>query len=218
MKGDMAGAACVVGLLGVAARLDLPLRVVGLAPCAENLPGGRAQKPGDVFTGMTGKTMEVISTDAEGRLLLADALVYASRYKPSAVVDIATLTGACVIALGEGVAAGVFSTDDTLRDTLLAAASFTQERVWPLPLFPEYEKAIESQTADIKNTGGRMGGVGTSATFLKHFVDYPAWAHVDMASMMTTMGDTPYVPKGATGYGVRLLAEFVGQWAARGKA
>ncbi|MBI5668926.1 MAG: leucyl aminopeptidase [Chloroflexi bacterium] len=218
MKGDMSGGAAVIGALGVVAGLKLPLRVVGLIPAADNMISGHAYRPQDVLTASNGVTIEVISTDAEGRLLLADALVYASRYQPSAVVDIATLTGACVVALGEGVAAGLFSTDDRLRDTLLAAADFTAERLWPMPLFPEYEKAIESQTADLKNTGGRTGGVGTSATFLKHFVDYPAWAHIDMAGMMTTMGDVPYVPKGATGYGVRLLAEFLQRWAGREKA
>ncbi|MBZ0275308.1 MAG: leucyl aminopeptidase family protein, partial [Anaerolineae bacterium] len=125
---------------------------------------------------------------------------------PAAVVDIATLTGACVVALGSGVAAGVFSTDDTLRDRLLAASRVTGEKVWPLPLFPDYEKSIESDTADIKNSGGRTGGVGTSAIFLKHFVDYPVWAHVDMAGMAVDVPNIPYVPgKGASGYGVRLL-------------
>lgn len=218
MKGDMSGGAAVIGALGVIAGLKIPLHVVGLIPAADNMISGHAYRPQDVLTASNGVTIEIISTDAEGRLLLADALVYASRYKPSAVVDIATLTGACVVALGEGVAAGLFSTDDQLRDTLLAASEFTAERLWPMPLFPEYEKAIESQTADIKNSGGRTGGVGTSATFLKHFVDYPAWAHVDMAGMMTTMGDAPYVPKGATGYGVRLLADFVQRWAGREKA
>ncbi len=218
MKGDMSGGAAVIGALGAIAGLKLPLHVVGLIPAADNMISGHAYRPQDVITASNGVTIEVISTDAEGRLLLADALVYASRYQPSAVVDIATLTGACVVALGEGIAAGVFSTDDRLRDTLLASADFTAERVWPLPLFPEYEKALESQTADLKNTGGRMGGVGTSAVFLKHFVDYPAWAHVDMAGVMSTMGDVPYVPKGATGYGVRLLTDFASRWAARGKA
>jgi leucyl aminopeptidase len=117
-----------------------------------------------------------------------------------------------VVALGQGIAAGVFSTDDRLRDTLMSAGTDTAERVWPLPLYPEYDKAIQSNTADIKNTGGRMGGVGTSAMFLKHFVDFPAWAHIDMASMMFDAIDNPYVPKGATGYGVRLLTEFVQRW------
>ena len=154
MKGDMAGAAAVIAALGVAARLNLPLHVVGLAPCAENLPGGRAQKPGDVFTGMTGKTMEVISTDAEGRMLLADALAYAARFNPTAVVDIATLTGTQAMALGPQ-AAAVFSNDDDLAAKLLAAAEASGDRLWRLPLYDEYAEAIKSQVADVKNTGGR---------------------------------------------------------------
>ena len=132
---------------------------------------------------------------------------------PALLYVVATLTGACVIALGEGVAAGLFSTDDALRDRLLAASTATAERLWPLPLYPEYEKDLESQTADIRNSGQRYGGVGSSATFLKHFVSYPAWAHVDMAGMAAEARDIPYIPgKGATGFGVRLLTEFVRRW------
>lgn len=213
MKGDMSGGAAVIGAMGAIAGLKVPLRVIGLVPAADNMISGRAYRPQDVLTASNGVTIEIISTDAEGRLLLADALVYAGRYKPSAVVDIATLTGACVVALGEGVAAGLFTTNDRLRETLMQAADSTAEKLWPLPLFPDYEKTIESDTADIKNSGGRKGGVGSSATFLKHFVDYPAWAHIDMAGMMLTVGECPYVPKGATGYGVRLLADFVRRWA-----
>ena len=146
-------------------------------------------------------------------MLLADALVYAGRFQPAAVVDIATLTGACVVALGKGMAAGLFSTDDALRDRLLAAGRATAERLWPLPLFPEYEKRLESQTADLKNSGERMDGVGTAAAFLKRFAAYPAWAHVDMAGMALGGGDNPYAPgKGAIGFGVRLLTEFVRRW------
>ena len=157
MKGDMAGAAAVIATLGVAARLNLPLHVVGLAPCAENLPGGNAQKPGDVFTGMTGKTMEVISTDAEGRMLLADALAYAARFNPAAVVDIATLTGAQAIALGPQ-AAAVFCNDEKLVAGLLAAAEASGDRLWRLPLYEEYAEAIKSQVADVKNTAGVSPG------------------------------------------------------------
>ena len=222
MKADMGGAAAVIGAMNAVAGLDVPLHVVGLAPCADNMISGHAYRPQEVVTASNGTTIEVISTDAEGRMLLADSLVYAARYKPAAVVDIATLTGSCVIALGS-VAAGLFSTDDQLRDTLMSAADLTREKLWPLPLFPEYEKAIESHTADIKNTGGSKGGVGTSAIFLKHFVDYPAWAHIDMAGMAGIegmggdMADNPYMPsKGATGYGARLLAEFTRQWAGQG--
>ncbi len=213
MKGDMAGGAAVIGTLRAVAGLDVPLHVVGLVPTSDNMIGSHAYRPSEVITASNGVTIEIISTDAEGRLLLADALVYAGRYQPSAVVDIATLTGSCVTALGQGVAAGLFSTDDRLRDALMDAGTNTAEKLWPLPLFPEYDKTIESNTADIKNSGGARGGVGTSAMFLKHFTDYPAWAHIDMAGMMFDALDTPYSPKGATGYGVRLLTEFVRGWA-----
>jgi leucyl aminopeptidase len=213
MKADMAGAAAVIGAMRAIGALDVDLHVVGLAPAADNMISGHAYRPEEVVTASNGVTIEINSTDAEGRMLLADALVYAGRFEPAAVVDIATLTGACVVALGRGVAAGLFSTDDGLRDALLAAADATAEKLWPLPLFPEYEKAIESQTADIRNSGERVGGVGSSATFLKHFVAYPAWAHVDMAGLATEAKDNPYAPgKGATGFGVRLLTEFVRRW------
>ncbi len=211
MKDDMAGTAAVIATLGVAARLNLPLRVVGLAPCAENLPGGRAQKPGDVFTGMKGKTMEVISTDAEGRMLLADALAYAAQYNPAAVVDIATLTGAQAIALGPQ-AAAVFSNNDDLAGKLLAAAEASGDRLWRLPLYDEYAEAIKSQVADVKNTAGRFAGIGTSAKFLEHFTEGYPWAHVDMASMAWAEEDKPAQPKGATGYGVRLLTALLERW------
>ena len=215
MKADMAGAAAVIGAMRAIGALDIPLHVVGLAPASDNMIGSRAYRPQEVFTASNSVTIEINSTDAEGRMLLADALVYAGRFQPAAVVDIATLTGACVVALG-GVAAGLFSTDDTLRDALLAAADSSAERLWPLPLFPEYEKAIESQTADIRNNGEKGSGVGSSATFLKHFVAYPAWAHVDMAGLAFGDKDNPYVPgKGATGFGVRLLTEFVRRWSQR---
>jgi leucyl aminopeptidase len=215
MKGDMAGAAAVIGAMGAIAGLKLPLHVVGLIPAADNMISGHAYRPQEVITASNGLTIEIISTDAEGRLLLADALVFAAKYKPAAVVDIATLTGACFTALG-GIAAGLFSTDEKLRDALLAAGDSTTERVWPMPLYPEYKKPLESLTADIKNSTEKPGGVGTSATFLRHFVSYPAWAHLDMAGMGFDGKDNPYIPgKGATGYGVRLLTEFVRRWANR---
>lgn len=211
MKGDMAGAAAVIAALGVAARLSLPLRVIGLAPCAENLPGGRAQKPGDVFVGMKGKTMEVISTDAEGRMLLADALAYAAQYAPAAVVDIATLTGAQAIALGSQ-AAAVFSNNDDLAARLLAAAEASGDRLWRLPLYDEYAEAIKSQVADVKNSAGRFAGIGASAKFIEHFTEGYPWAHVDMASMALAEEDKPTQPKGATGYGVRLFVALLEGW------
>lgn len=217
MKADMGGGGAVIGAMQAIGTLRIPLHVVGLVPAADNMVSGKAYRPQDVLRASNGVTIEVISTDAEGRLLLADALAFAARYKPAAVVDIATLTGACVVALGT-VAAGLFSSDDSLRDALLHSAEQTGEKVWPLPLWPEYDKAIESQTADVKNSGGRYGGAATAAAFLRHFVDYPAWAHLDIAGVagiegMSSSNDNPYVPgKGATGFGVRLMTDFVRRW------
>ncbi len=212
MKTDMAGGAAVIGALRAIAALDVPLHVVGLVPASDNMISGAAYRPQEVITASNGVTIEIVSTDAEGRMLLADALVFAGRFAPAAVVDIATLTGACVTALG-AVAAGLFATDDTLRDRLMAAANATGEKLWPLPLFPEYEKKIESKVADIKNSGGAGSGVGSAAMFLKHFVSYPAWAHIDMAGMAASKQDGPFGPEGATGYGARLMVEFVRSWA-----
>lgn len=212
MKADMSGGGAVISAMSIIADLKLPAHVVGLVPAVENMISDKAYRPQDVLTASNGKTIEVISTDAEGRLILADALVYAKRYNPDAVVDIATLTGACVVALGKA-AAGLFATDDHIAKLLSQAGDFTEERVWRLPLYPEYDKAIESDVADIKNSGGPRNGVGTSAAFLKHFVDYPVWAHIDMAGTMLDAEDNPTIPtKGATGYGARLLAYFVELW------
>lgn len=215
MKSDMAGGAAVIGAMRAIAGMDVPLHVVGLVPASDNMINGHAYRAQEVVTASNGVTIEIVSTDAEGRMLLADALVFAKRFKPVAVVDIATLTGACVVALGKGVAAGLFSTEDALRDALLRAGESTGEKLWPLPLFPEYEKSLESDVADMKHSGGRWGGVGASATFLKHFVDYP-WAHVDMAGMAAELKDLPYMPAGASGFGARLLAEFVRGWSNAG--
>jgi leucyl aminopeptidase len=202
MKGDMAGAAAVIGAMQAVAQLDLPQHVVALAPACENLPSGHAYKPGDVLKAMNGKTIEIISTDAEGRLILADALCYADRYHPAAVIDLATLTGACVVALGDRVAAGLFSTDESLSAKLREAGAKVGEKLWPLPLYEEYKDKIKSEVADMKNSGGRQSGVGSSAIFLKEFTSYP-WAHLDIAPM--SLGD-----KGiATGFGVRTLVEFL---------
>jgi leucyl aminopeptidase len=213
MKADMGGGGAVISAMSIIADLQVPLHVVGLVPAVENMISDKAYRPQDVLTASNGKTIEIISTDAEGRLILADALVYAKRYNPAAVVDIATLTGACVVALGKA-AAGLFATDDDVANLLSQAGDFTEERVWRLPLYPEYDKAIESDTADIKNSGGPRNGVGTSAAFLKQFVDYPIWAHVDMAGTMLDAENNPTIPtKGATGYGARLLAYFAELWA-----
>ena len=211
MKSDMAGAAAVLGTMKVAGLLNLPLRIIGITPCTENMPDANAYRPADVIKASNGKTIEVLNTDAEGRMVLADGLVFAGQYKPAAVIDLATLTGASVIALGRGIAAGLFSTDDTLRDKLVAAGTNTHERLWSLPLWDDYKKAIKSDVADIKNTGGRFGGVATSAVFLKEFTDYP-WAHLDIASMALSDKDDAYTPSGGTGYGVRLLTDYLRNW------
>ncbi|UCC51555.1 MAG: leucyl aminopeptidase [Anaerolineaceae bacterium] len=211
MKSDMGGAAAVLGTMKAIAMLDLPLHVVGITPCTENMPDAFAYRPADVITASNGKTIEIISTDAEGRMILADALVYARRFEPAAVIDLATLTGACVVAMGAGMAAGLFSNDDRLRDQLFAAGKATHERIWPLPLWDDYRKAIDSDVADMKNSGGRMGGVATSAIFLKEFTDYN-WAHLDIAGMAFSDKEKNYLPRGATGFGVRLLVDFLRRW------
>lgn len=211
MKSDMGGAAAVLGTMKAAGILDLPLQIIGIAPCTENMPDANAYRPADVIKASNGKTIEIISTDAEGRMVLADGLVYAAGYDPKAVVDVATLTGACVVALGEGMAAGLFSTDDNLKDKLMKASRATNERLWPLPLWDDYRKAIKSDVADMKNSGGRFGGVATSAVFLKEFTDYP-WAHLDIAGMALSEKSHAYTPAGGTGFGVRLLVEFLQNW------
>lgn len=211
MKSDMAGAAAVLGAMKSVGLLDLPLRVIGITPCTENMPDAEAYRPADVIKASNGKTIEIISTDAEGRMVLADGLVFAARYNPDAVIDLATLTGSSVVALGRGMAAALFSNDDSLRDQLMAAADASHERLWPMPLWDGYEEAIKSDVADMKNSGGRMGGVATSAIFLKQFTDYP-WAHLDIAGMAFDEKDKGYLTTGATGYGVRLLLELLRSW------
>ena len=208
MKSDMGGAAAVLGTMKAVAELKLPLHVIGIMPCTDNMPDGGAFHPGDILTASNGKTIEIISTDAEGRLILSDALVYAQRYSPKFVVDLATLTGACVIALGDGVAAGLFSNDQALTDKLVASGQATHERLWPMPLWDDYRVTIKSNVADMKNTGGRYGGVGTSAIFLKEFTNY-SWAHLDIAGMALSAKENGYIPAGGTGYGVRLLTDFL---------
>lgn len=217
MRGDMAGGAAVLATMYAVGELDLPLHVVGLIPATENMPSARAYKPGDVLTAMNGKTIEVISTDAEGRLVLADALTYAARFEPKAVIDLATLTGACVVALGKGVAAGMFSSDDDLVVRLKAASQASGERLWHMPLYDDYLHKIKSLTADLANSGGRYGGVGTSAIFLKQFAEGYPWAHLDIAGMSFEEepgppGCPPYLQKGGTGFGVRLLVQLLLDW------
>jgi len=211
MKSDMAGAGVVLGVMEVVGKLNIPLRVIGIAPCTENMPDAYATRPADVVRASNGKTIEIINTDAEGRMILADALVYATRYQPDAVIDLATLTGACVVALGQGITAGLFTTSEQLSEKLVISGKNTNERVWPMPLWDVYKQAMKSNIADIKNIGGRYGGVGTSAIFLKQFIDY-TWAHLDIAGMALSSEEKAYKPKGATGFGVRLLADLLLNW------
>ncbi len=207
MKFDMSGGAAVLGAMEAVGALDLPLNVVALVPATENLPGGDAFKPGDVLRMHSGKTVEILSTDAEGRLILADALSYARRYKPAAVVDCATLTGACHVALGD-YASGLMGNDEDLIAEIQTAGEATGERAWPLPLFDEYTEQIRGDVADIKNSGGRYGGALTAGAFLKEFADYP-WAHLDIAGTAYGKKGNAYTPKGATGVPARLLVEFL---------
>ena len=208
MKADMTGGAAVLATIRAAARLRLPLHVVGIIPATENMPGGRATRPGDILTSLSGKTIEVINTDAEGRLILADGLTYATRYKPAVLVDIATLTGACMVALGNH-AIGVLGNNETLIGELKAAGEACGERAWQLPLWEEYYEQIKSDIADVKNTGGRPGGTITAAAFLSKFVGDAVWAHLDIASTDWSEKERAYIPKGATGVGTRLLIQFL---------
>jgi leucyl aminopeptidase len=208
MKYDMGGGAAVIGAMQVIARLRPNVRVVGIVPASENLPSGRAVKPGDVVRSLSGKTIEVVNTDAEGRLVLADAITYAINRGATCVVDAATLTGACVIALGETRAA-VMGTDQQVIDELVRAGEQCGERVWPLPLDEEYGELIKSDIADVKNVGNRTAGSITAGYFLKHFAGSVPWAHLDIAGTAWTETEKPYIAKGATGFGVRLLANFV---------
>jgi leucyl aminopeptidase len=212
MKDDMSGGAAVLGAIRTAAAFKLPLNIVGLLPATENMPGGRAYKPGDVLRTLSGQTIEVLNTDAEGRLILSDALFYACRYKPAVIVDIATLTGACGIALGQE-ATGMLGTDDGFKQKIRAAGEKTGERVWELPLWEEYYDLIKSDIADMKNTGGRGGGVITSAALLSRFVQKYPWVHLDIATTAWSDKERPYTPKGATGIGVRLLTQFLRDYA-----
>ena len=216
MKDDMSGGAAVLGALRTAAGLKLPLNIVGLLPATENMPGGRAYKPGDVLRTMSGKTIEILNTDAEGRLILSDALTYACRYKPAVIVDIATLTGACSIALGTE-ATGMLGTSSVFKQKLREAGEKTDERVWELPLWEEYYDQIKSDIADMKNTGGRAGGTITASALLSKFVQKYPWVHLDIAATAWTDKDRPYTPKGATGIGMRLLTQFLRDYAKEGK-
>ncbi len=204
MKFDMCGAASVLGTLRAVAEMKLPLNVVGIIPATENMPSGVATKPGDIVTSMSGQTVEILNTDAEGRLILCDALTYAERFKPQAVVDIATLTGACVIALGH-VVSGLFANDDALAQELLAAADAAHDRAWHLPLLDDYQEQLKSNFADFANIGGRPAGAVTAACFLARFTKKFKWAHLDIAGTAWKSGKE----KGATGRPVPLLTQFL---------
>ncbi|TXS95461.1 leucyl aminopeptidase [Parahaliea maris] len=208
MKFDMGGAASVFGTMQAVRDLELPLNVVGIVAAAENMPSGRATKPGDVVTSMSGKTIEVLNTDAEGRLVLCDALTYAERFKPAAVVDIATLTGACVVALGSH-ASGLYANKDELADQLLTAGQQTWDRAWRMPLWDDYHKQLASNFADLANIGGPGGGSITAACFLSKFAENYDWAHLDIAG---SAWDS--TPKGATGRPVPLLTRYLQERAA----
>jgi leucyl aminopeptidase len=211
MKMDMSGAAAVIGTVQAVARLGFPVHLVGLIPAAENMPGGKAIKPGDIVKHLNGMTSEIDNTDAEGRLILADALAYATRYSPDLVIDLATLTGAVVVALGH-VATGMLGTDEGAMRQLEQAGQRTYERVWQLPLFEEYERLIKSEIADMKNTGGRWAGAITGAMFLKKFTGTYRWVHLDIAGTAIMEDSTEYIPKGGSGVGVRLLVDMVRHW------
>jgi len=207
MKMDMAGGAAVLGALYVIARMKLPVRIMCLIPATDNMTGGDALCPGDIITYANGKSVEVLNTDAEGRLILADALLYSQRFKPAGVIDLATLTGACVVALASH-ATGMIGTDKDLKSMLKDAGEKSFERVWELPLYEEYSKMLKSNVADLKNVGGRWGGAITAAAFLKEFVGEIPWVHLDIAGTAILDETTDYAPKGGSGVGVRLLTEF----------
>lgn len=204
MKFDMCGAASVLGVMQTLLELQLPINVVGVIAASENMPNGKATKPGDIVTSMSGQTIEILNTDAEGRLVLCDALTYTEKFKPKTVIDIATLTGACVIALGNH-ASGLFANDDNLSQALVKAGQESHDRVWPMPLWDDYQKQLDSNFADIANIGGKEGGSITAACFLSRFTKNMKWAHLDIAGTAWKSGSA----KGATGRPVGLLVQYL---------
>ena len=204
MKFDMCGAASVIGTFAAAVKLKLPINLVAIVPTCENMPSGNAVKPGDIVRAMNGLNIEVLNTDAEGRLILCDALTYAERFQPKAVIDVATLTGACIIALGH-VAQGILGNNQQLIDQLLQAADSINDKTWQLPLFDEYKEQLKSNFADLQNIGGRPAGTITAAAFLSYFTESYCWAHLDIAGTAWQSGNN----KGATGRPVPLLLEYL---------
>ena len=208
MKGDMAGGAAVMAAISAIAQLKPKINVTAIVPAAENLPGGNALKPGDILTAMNGKTIEIINTDAEGRLILADALAYARKLGAKSIVDVATLTGACMVALGR-VCSGVFGNNQELVDKVIAAGAAAGELIWQMPMYDEYKELIKGDVADIKNTGGRYGGAITAAKFLAEFINDTPWVHLDIAGTSLSEKERTYQVKGATGVPVRTLVNLV---------
>jgi len=211
MKGDMAGGAAVIGALRAAALLQLPIHLVGIVGAAMNMPSGNAYVPGDIVRTASGKTIEVLNTDAEGRVVLADALHYATRYQPKAIIDVATLTGAKIIGLGRDCCAVMGNNAGLIRQ-LREAGDRTHERAWELPLWEEHKKSIKSDVADLKNTSGQDAGSSTAGALLSFFVGDVPWAHLDIAGNEMVSSHTPYCPPGATGFGVRLLVDLLRNW------
>lgn len=211
MKYDMSGGAAVLGIFKAVSELRIPLHLIGILPATENLPGGSATKPGDIVRAINGKTVEIINTDAEGRLIIADAIGYAKRFKPKAIIDIATLTGACTVALGNE-AIAMMGNDRPLLEMVKRSSENTNERVWEMPLYDEYKEYLKSDAADIKNTGGKSGSLVTAAYFLYEFAEKTPWVHLDIASTAWVEKDKPYIPKGASGIGVRLLLDLIKNW------
>ncbi len=211
MKDDMSGAAAVLGTMQVACKLQLPYHLVGVMPATENLPSGKAYKPGDILKTLSGQTVEVISTDAEGRLILSDALSYSLRYKPKAIVDLATLTGACVIALGNDII-GLFGNDESLLRRIEEASGRTGEKVWRMPLVDEYFDHLKSDAADFRNVGTRAAGAIIGGIFLSKFVEKIPWVHLDIAGPASIDKEKPYTPRGGTGVGIRLLVQLLRDW------
>lgn len=207
MKDDMAGAAAVLGALSAIGRLKLNINVIGIIPCTENMPSGMALKPGDVISSLAGKTIEIFSTDAEGRLILADAVAYANKLGATHIIDLATLTGACVVALGS-VTSGLITNDHSWARQVLDAAERTGEKIWELPNYEEYQEQIKSDIADLKNSGGRQAGAITAGLFIEQFVDKTPWVHIDIAGTVSATKNSGYKVKGATGVGVQTLIEI----------
>jgi leucyl aminopeptidase len=217
MKDDMSGGAAVICAMSAIARLRLPVRCIGIVPMTENMPGGRAIKPGDVLTSAAGKTVEILNTDAEGRLILGDGVWYARQRGATHVIDVATLTGACVVALGK-TTSGLFGTPPAWVEHVRRATERAGDRSWPMPVFEDYKELFKSEIADFSNTGGRPGGAITAALFIKEFAGDRPWVHMDIAGTAWAEDAKPYQPKGATGVGVRTLVELARDAASWGAA